>query len=162
MKTLIIIRHAKAEQTFSSNDFERSLNERGKADAPEMAKRLRKKLDIDTFIASPAKRTKKTAQYFCKAFDKKEEELALITALYQAPTHTFVDLVSGLDENDSAVAIVAHNPGVTNYVNELVPDAGIENMPTCAVCAIKADVETWSEFQNAKKQLLFFDYPKNS
>ncbi|MBK9486759.1 MAG: hypothetical protein IPO01_16745 [Chitinophagaceae bacterium] len=40
MKKLIIIRHAKSDQSFFGNDFERPLNERGKSDAPLMAKRL--------------------------------------------------------------------------------------------------------------------------
>ena len=58
MKTLLIIRHAKSSWDIASlNDFDRSLNERGKKDAPRMAKRLKEK-DIypDVMISSPAKR----------------------------------------------------------------------------------------------------------
>ncbi|MEI9909506.1 MAG: histidine phosphatase family protein [Bacteroidota bacterium] len=40
-KTLILIRHAKSDwSTASLSDFDRPLNERGRKDAPEMAKRL--------------------------------------------------------------------------------------------------------------------------
>ena len=62
MKTLYIIRHAKSSWgDFSLPDFERPLNERGKKDAPEMAKRLLdKKINIDAFVSSPAKRAKST------------------------------------------------------------------------------------------------------
>ncbi len=68
MKTLIIIRHAKSSwANLGQNDEERPLNERGKKDAPEMAKRLKERgLKIDRFISSPARRAKKTATYFQK------------------------------------------------------------------------------------------------
>ena len=55
MKTLYIIRHAKSDQSFFGNDFERPLNERGKTDAPMMAKRLLdKKIEIELLVSSPA------------------------------------------------------------------------------------------------------------
>ncbi|MBK8311908.1 MAG: histidine phosphatase family protein [Chitinophagaceae bacterium] len=58
MKTLILVRHAKSDWGNPSlSDFDRPLNERGKRDAPVMAKRLLdKKIKIDQIIASPAKR----------------------------------------------------------------------------------------------------------
>jgi len=37
LKKLFIIRHAKSDQSFYGNDFERPLNDRGKKDAPMMA-----------------------------------------------------------------------------------------------------------------------------
>ena len=41
MKTLMLMRHAKSSHDDSSlTDFDRPLNERGKADAEEMGKRL--------------------------------------------------------------------------------------------------------------------------
>ena len=40
-KTLLLVRHAKSSWDISDlNDFERPLNDRGKKDAPVMAKRL--------------------------------------------------------------------------------------------------------------------------
>ena len=52
MKTLLLIRHAKSSWSDSSlPDFERPLNERGKHDAPIMAKRIKdKKIKISLFI----------------------------------------------------------------------------------------------------------------
>lgn len=51
MKTLIVIRHAKSSwSNLGQDDAERPLNERGKKDAPEMAKRLKERgLKIDLF-----------------------------------------------------------------------------------------------------------------
>ena len=66
VKTLLIIRHAKSSWDIGTlNDFDRSLNDRGKRDAPMMAKRLiDKTIMIDAFVSSPAKRAKKTAEWF--------------------------------------------------------------------------------------------------
>ena len=48
MKTLLVIRHAKAEDGFGLKDSDRSLSERGLNDAPAMAWRVAdKKINID-------------------------------------------------------------------------------------------------------------------
>ena len=44
MKTLIVVRHAKSSwANIGERDFDRTLNERGKEDAPLMAEKLLKK-----------------------------------------------------------------------------------------------------------------------
>ena len=94
MKRLFIIRHAKSDQGFPGNDFERPLNERGKADAPVMAKRLLdKQITIDAFVASPAKRAKKTAELFVSTFGMLEEKIIFISALYHATPEVFYEVV---------------------------------------------------------------------
>jgi len=163
MKTLLIIRHAKSDQSFFGNDFERPLNERGKKDAPEMAKRiLEKGVRIDAFVASPAKRAKKTAELFCETYKGFSEDIIFITALYHAPADGFYEAIKHLDDLFNTVAIFAHNPGITYFVNDLVTDIRIDNMPTCAVFALQINISNWKDFAKAKKDFLFFDYPKKS
>lgn len=163
MKTLLIIRHAKAETAFTVNDFERSLNERGKADAPMMAKRLlQKKIKIDAFVSSPAKRAKKTAELFCSAYGNSEEDIIYVSALYHAPADVFYEVLGHLDEPLNTVALFAHNPGITHFANQIVPEIKLDNMPTCAVVAVQADIDKWPAFAKAKKEFLFFDYPKSN
>ena len=74
MKTLILVRHAKSDWGDPLlRDFDRPLNERGKKDAPKMAERLlERKIKIDAFISSPARRAAKTATLFAEAFGKKK------------------------------------------------------------------------------------------
>ncbi len=161
MKTLLIIRHAKAETAFTLNDFERPLNERGKTDAPVMAKRLlQKKIGIDAFVSSPAKRAKKTAALFCTSYGISEEGIIYVSALYHAPAGIFYEVISHLDDPFNTVAIFGHNPGITQFVNELVPAIKLVNMPTCAVFAVQADTDKWLAFNKSEKEFLFFDYPK--
>jgi phosphohistidine phosphatase len=160
LKTLLIIRHAKSDQRFFGNDFERPLNERGKADVPVMAQRLLdKKIIIDAFISSPAKRAKKTAELFCATYSKPVEEIIFVTPLYHAPSEVFYEVIQHIDDNITTAAIFSHNPGITDFVNSLT-NARLDNMPTCGIFAIQAPLSKWADFAKAEKTFLFFDYPK--
>ncbi len=161
MKTLLLVRHAKSSWADSSiSDFERPLNNRGKHDAPEMAKRLKaKKLGIDLFVSSPAMRAKKTAELFMRELDAKSKDLFLAKDLYEAPADNFYATIESLPDNKDAVAMFAHNPGITNFINAIGLTSLIE-MPTCGIYAITVDTQHWADFENSEKKFLFFDYPK--
>lgn len=161
MKTLLLIRHAKSSWAdLSTTDFERTLNDRGKHDAPIMAARLRKQIPkIDAFIASPAKRTRKTAKLFMKIYGEKENNLIEEASLYEAPMKQYFSVIEGIDDSFNTVAIFAHNPGITDFVNSL-DCTPVYNMPTCGIYAIEIDIERWIDFRIEPKKFLFFDYPK--
>ncbi len=159
---MLIIRHAKAETVFTLNDFERPLNDRGKKDAPEMARRLlQKKIGIDAFVSSPAKRAKKTALLFGEVFARTEDDIIFISALYHAPAEIFYEVIEQFSDGFDTVAVFAHNPGITDFANSLTATVKVDNMPTCSVFAVNAAIDSWRDFTNAKKTFLFFDYPKN-
>jgi phosphohistidine phosphatase len=164
MKTLLIIRHAKSSWSVASlNDFDRSLNDRGKKDAPLMAQRLQdRKIMIDAFVSSPARRAKKTAELFCTAYHKNLNNIILISALYQATPEVFFDVVEQLNDEFNSVAIFSHNPGITEFVNQLAEDKAVNNMPTCSVFAIHITISKWKDFRKAKKEFLLFDFPKEN
>ncbi len=161
MKQVFIIRHAKSDQGFWGNDFERPLNDRGKSDAPQMAERLKEKCSgIDAWISSPAKRAKKTAELFAGTFNRETSDILFISALYHAPAEVFYDVIVGLSDDLNSIAVFSHNPGITYFVNSLTADVKVDNMPTCGIFAVRAEIDHWHEFANAKKLFLFFDYPK--
>lgn len=161
-KILLIVRHAKSSWDVGSlNDFERPLNDRGKKDAPMMAKRLiDEKIPIDAFVSSPAKRAKKTAELFCETYGKTEDAIVYVSMLYNATADDFYEVVQQLDDTFLTVAVFSHNPGITEFVNTLTDAENIDNMPTCGVYAIKVQLNKWADFKKAKKEFLFFDYPK--
>jgi phosphohistidine phosphatase len=68
--------------------------------------------------------------------------------------------VAGLPDKASSIALFAHNPGITEFVNMLT-NVRIDDMPTCSVFAVSAEASSWMEFVSAPKKFLFFDYPKN-
>ena len=162
MKTLILVRHAKSSwESTAVTDFDRPLNDRGKKDAPVMAKKLRAKdIDIDAFISSPAKRAKKTAKIFAEEFGKKKKNIIFISSLYNATAKDFYDVIQGIDDKFKTIAIFAHNPSITEFANTLSSKV-IDNMPTSSVYAVSSPGKQWIEFKDAEKTFLFFDFPKN-
>lgn len=162
MKRLFIIRHAKSDQSFFGNDFERPLNDRGRTDAPLMAKRLAdRKIKIDALVSSPAKRAKKTAELFAEGLGKNPEDIIFISALYHASPDVFYEVISALPDDLDSIALFSHNPGITYFVNSLGTNTKVDNMPTASIFAAAADIKKWVEFTRAKKEFFFFDYPKN-
>jgi phosphohistidine phosphatase len=162
MKRVIIVRHAKSSWDDASiPDFERPLNERGKHDAPEMAKRLaERKVEIDAFISSPAKRAKKTATLFAKELGRHKDDVILIDELYHAGPEEFYKAIEKAPAKAKTIAIFSHNPGITDFVNSLT-DTRVDDMPTCAVFAVKAAISDWNEFRQSPREFWFFDYPKS-
>jgi len=162
MKTLFLVRHAKSSWDDPlQNDFDRPLNSRGKKDAPAMAKRLQdRKVAIDTFVSSPAKRAKRTAQAFAEIYHSTEEKILYRTELYHADAETFFAVIESLADSGKNIAIFSHNPGITDFVNRLSV-ADLVEMPTCSIFALTVETNEWKNFRKAKKGFLFFDYPKS-
>lgn len=160
MKSLLLIRHAKSSWDLDVDDFDRPLNHRGQNDAPAMAKRLIKKdINIDCFVSSPAKRALTTAAFFADAYDKNSKDILTISSLYEPTIHAFYNAITDLDDNFKTVAFFSHNPTITDFANKLT-SFRIDDMPTCAVFGVKADVKKWKEFISVQKEFWFFDYPK--
>jgi phosphohistidine phosphatase len=162
MKTLLVIRHAKSSwDNINSPDIDRPLNDRGKKDAPAMARRVVKAgIHVDRLISSPARRARHTAELFAREFNVKESDILLLTELYHAQPAAFFQVIAGLDDEDKTVALFSHNPGITAFVNTLTT-VRLDNMPTCAVFAIKSEAPAWNEFFSGDREFLFFDYPKS-
>ena len=163
MKTLIVVRHAKSSwANIGERDFDRTLNERGKEDAPIMAEKLLKtNIKVDAFVSSSAKRARKTAKAFAEAYGKTKHDIVLSDDLYNAPAGTFYETIEELKDENEAVAIFAHNPGITDFVNTL-GETNIDEMPTCAMFAVQSPINHWKDFRDAEKKFLFFTYPKES
>jgi phosphohistidine phosphatase len=163
MKTIYAVRHAKSSWgDFTLPDFERPLNDRGKNDAPAMAQRLLKRnASIDAFISSPAKRAFSTCKLFCREYNYPVEKIISVDELYHAPKQIFYEVITKIDDACESAAVFSHNPGITDFVNSLGLDVVIDNMPTCAVFAVSAQIITWKDFEKADKTFVFFDYPKS-
>jgi len=162
-RTLVVIRHAKSSWSNPlQSDFERPLNDRGERDAPVMGARL-KKLGImpDLVISSTAKRTRQTAKIIAKETGYDTEQIKWEEKLYHCIPAVFEEVIYGVDDAVKTIFIVAHNPGITEFVNELSRDFNIDNMPTCGIVGAHADITEWSAFNLAEKKVFLFEYPKN-
>jgi len=162
-KTLLLVRHAKSSwDDPSQQDYDRPLNDRGKSDAPAMAKRLHKEKEIalDGIISSPAKRAFSTAKFFAEEFEIKKKNIIEEAGLYNASIEDFFAAVVSLDDEYKSVALFSHNPGITVFSN-ILTSTRVDDMPTCAVFALHIKADRWKDFKAAEKEFWFFDYPKN-
>src|ERR1043166_6138604 len=90
-----MIRHAKSSWANPlQSDFERPLNERGKHDAPEMGKKLKKENMVpDLIIASTAKRTRQTAKKIANAVGYDIDNIKWEEKLYHCIPSVFEELI---------------------------------------------------------------------
>ena len=161
MKQLLLVRHAKSSwANIVQDDFDRPLNDRGLKDAPDMAERIKAKgIQIDQFLSSPALRAYTTATYFAATYKQMPSEIIQLKQLYHAPVSVYYQAIQSIDNAIETAALFAHNPGITDFINELDLKY-IPNMPTCGVFAIKIETNHWVDFNKSKKEYWFFDYPK--
>jgi len=161
MKSLLLIRHAKSSPDFDIDDFDRPLNSRGETEAAAMTQKLIKKdIKIDYFVSSPAKRALTTATFFAKGYGQKLKDITTVSSLYEPTTDAFYNVIENLDDSFTTVAVFSHNPTITEFANQLT-SVKVDDLPTCAVFAVKADVKKWKEFLFADKNCWLFDYPKS-
>ena len=159
MKKLFVIRHAKSSwKDESLNDFDRPLNKRGKLDAPLMAKKLKKMgIKPDIILASPALRTKTTAQIIASEL-KSSKLIRYDEELYEADAQTLMNKIKDIGSNHETIFLVGHNPGLNDFLNILV--GFTENLPTCAIAEIDIDCEDLKELNETCSKLVSLKYPK--
>jgi len=57
--------------------------------------------------------------------------------------------------------IVGHNPGLTDFVNFLVPGL-TNNLPTAGVVSVEIEQDDWSLYERPATKLLVHDWPKKA
>ena len=135
MIQLILARHAKSDWADEGlDDHDRPLNDRGRRDAPAMARTvLRRGVRPEVLLSSTAVRARSTADAFAEEF---EVEVTERPELYLAEPDGLLDAArtSGARE----VMVVAHDPGMSDLVSRLA-DRDVR-MVTWAVA-----IFTWHE-----------------
>ena len=160
-RTLVLIRHAKSSWANPlQSDFERPLNDRGKIEAPAMGEKL-KALHVipDLIISSSAKRTRQTAKRIAKEVGYDADNIKWEEKLYHCIPSVLEEVIYEIKDSVKTVFIVAHNPGITEFVNQLSPEFRIDNMPTCGVVGARMEGVEWNNFSTAKRKVFLFEYP---
>jgi len=112
----------------------------------------------DAFIVSTARRAAATARLMAPALGFSLANIQWREELYLASPSTMKSVIRQSADHVQTLALLAHNPGITELVNQL---AGTEigNIPTCGVVILELPVDHWAEVSN-KASLRDFDYPK--
>ncbi len=165
MKKLYLIRHAKSSWDDANlDDFLRPLNTRGEKDAPRMGKRLKeKRVTPDFMITSPANRALTTCEIFAKLLNYSKQKIKADKRLYHADANQILSVIQEIPDhkNDSEdiVLLFGHNPGLTEFANELL-NQSILNIPTCGIVSATLLIQTWKEITFGCGQMNYIDYPK--
>jgi phosphohistidine phosphatase len=155
MKTLALLRHAKAEADSPGGDFERSLSARGREDAERMGQEMRRLgLRFDRILASAARRVVDTVE---AAGDLSPDYDA---RLYNASTEMLLEVIGSVDDGVGSLLIVGHNPGIERIAARLTANA-IEDFPTAALAEIVLPIEHWRDVRDARGRLVRFVAPSD-
>lgn len=158
MRRLLLIRHSKSSWKHPHLiDHDRPLSKRGEQDAPIMAQRLLSSSEqLDTIITSTAVRAMGIARAIAETLNVR---LVDNPNLY---TFSYLDLleeIHNLKENWYRVAVVGHNPAITECVN-LLGDENIANVPTSGIVSLDCDISSWQTLSTNTCRIVHFDYPK--
>jgi phosphohistidine phosphatase len=159
LKKLIIIRHSKSSwKNANLSDFERPLNKRGNYDAQLISDFLSNLIqEIDMLHSSSSERTRETAAYF---IDKiKIKKCVFDQSLYHISSENLLNIIRAYDNSLNSAMIIAHNPGLTNFVNTLT-DLNLWNLPTTGLVIINFNVDSWEEIQNSSAEVFCRKFPK--
>lgn len=160
VKRITLLRHAKAQQSAGEMaDRDRPLNDRGRQDAPRMGRRLvAAGIRPSLIVTSPATRALQTAQLVAREIGYPLEFLQREPDLYLASPQEMLQVIARQDNSFGDILLCGHNPGITGLANQLT-GAAIDNVPTCGIVVVEAEITSWSRL-GAGARLCLFDFPK--
>lgn len=162
MKTLCLVRHAKASQVLQLQDIDRPLVERGYNDAHFLSNKLMANgYKPQAMVTSAGIRALSTALVFARNLHFPAGKIQISEKLYNASVEQVMQVIYDIAEELDHVMVFGHNPSITNCTNLLLDDF-IEHVPTCGISCIKFDVKSWDQVKPKSGTLQFFDYPKNN
>tara|TARA_B100000161_G_scaffold210099_1_gene154928 strand:- start:903 stop:1400 length:498 start_codon:yes stop_codon:yes gene_type:complete len=135
MRFLNIIRHAKAENDYTKNDFERELAERGQEDSKFLDSFLfRYSFKKHKILCSTSIRTLQTYQNLKFSLNEKSR-IIFTDDLYLANARTIYELI--IKESKSyMITIIGHNPGLSDILSFFTGKYDIPDLKTSSVAQI--------------------------
>ena len=151
MKTLFLLRHAKAENpTTGLADLDRALNGRGRNEAQAIGTLLKKQdQKFDLVLCSTAARARQTTELVLAAAEL-AANVRYDRRIYEAGPLRLLEVISEIEEDPSTVLLVGHNPAMEELLKILT--GSLEQMATGTMAKIELSVE-WSQALEGKGTL---------
>ena len=152
MKTLLILRHAKAvPKNPSLSDHDRPLDKLGEDDALHIGKLIKDKDIIPSLIiSSTALRANTTAELVAKGCNY-QGDIVLNQSLYEANPKDYLSILETLSDKYGSVLIVGHNPVIEETIQMLTDSSDVLPIPSCALAHLSLPIEKWSDFSSKSK-----------
>jgi phosphohistidine phosphatase len=169
VKHLGLLRHAKSGWGEAKlADFDRLLNERGRAAARRLGEELQALgISFDLAVVSPARRAAETwsllRERWALSPPFREER-----RLYGASSEQLAEIIAEIEWETERLLLVGHNPGLHHLALDLTTgDASAlrqqvaAQLPTCALAEIELPIESWIEIAGARGSLSRFQRPRD-
>lgn len=167
MKTLFLLRHAKAEiGTRGQADFERRLDLRGREAALAMGREFRRLgLAAARIVSSPAARTEETLAQVAAGYGARMP-VDYLADLYLAATETLLRCIRTTDDGHASLLIVGHNPGLQQLALLLGENGPLRQeimtkYPTGALAEIELPVDSWAGVREGQGRITRFLRPRD-
>ena len=173
MKTLILLRHAKAEaHGAKANDHDRSLTPKGVKAAAVMGAHLAAQgLAPDLILSSDAVRARETLDALMTTL-KANPTIEIEPSFYPGRPDLILARIRKTDDRFGCVMVIAHNPGLEDLARALVrrPGPGEEwdalnrmeaKFPTAAMAVIRFETESWAFIDVGQGDLAAFKAPRD-
>lgn len=172
MLDLFILRHAKSswnDEIF--DDFERTLNQRGKKNAQLMGQYfVSRAVQPDIVYCSKAKRCRATLKHLLSQGFSPLDQLYL-NDLYLATSEEVLGIIKNTPGTVNSLMIIGHNPGLETLILKLCKDKTApdylsikEKYPTAGFVHIKFELDTgslsWSNLAPNSGTLYCYQTPK--
>lgn len=155
MKHILVVRHADSGYDFFSSDFERKLTDVGTAQCMLLDTFIHKKqLGLQLIVASSALRTMETAS----SFSSPSVPIQPYEELYNASAEQLVKVIQQTNNQFDTIAVVGHNPGITDLIN-LHSNVKIDVLPTGSAVFLNTNVNDWNDFGTQTMSYIHFHKP---
>ncbi len=159
MKRLYIARHAQKSEEEYENDYDRPLTQKGLNDAKMMAEKLANEgVIFDAILASPAQRTRQTAEIFAKELGY-HKNIIYNQTLYMGYVNEVKEVLSYTYDEVETLLLVGHNPSLTALCITL-NDEFREKMQMGSIVQLEFDCVSWLDISKSNARFISYDYPK--
>jgi phosphohistidine phosphatase len=160
MKRFYLIRHAEAAPaTAGINDVNRKLVPVGEINAQKAARYFQQqKVRFDCIISSHALRALETARLIAKSQEYPEKNILIDKRLYINDASLIFDVLFEQAESLTDIAIVGHNPCISEFANYFLQEQ-IAGMPPSGVVCIEFATDKWIDINLVSHKKLFIFYP---
>ncbi len=151
MKTLIIMRHAEADESDPNvDDHQRIISKKGENDCLMVYNWLKEvEIEIQKLISSSALRAKLTAD---RVFIDKKKSIYIEPRLYLCSKLEMINILKETENKIDNLAVVGHEPSISDTIKELVgatrPDLTnimLRKYPPAGLSIIVFNVTSWQE-----------------
>jgi phosphohistidine phosphatase len=145
VKRVTLMRHADARwKDAGLSDLERPLSRRGAHAAEVVARRLRElSLVPELLLASPARRAQQTAEVLARGLSLGARRVQRADGLYLAAAADLLAIARASGPRVAHLMVVAHNPGLSELVEQLLPPGEARALATAAFCSMTFGCDDW-------------------